>query len=112
MAEYALTEIGNYDVLMCESGSQALEKIEAYMPDLILVDLRMPELDGTETITKIRKIPMLKDTPAIFITAEIVPPEIAELMSHDGAVIGLIHKPIVPEELGKVVQSLWNSHSS
>ncbi len=110
MAEHALTEIGNYDVLMCESGAEALGKLEAFMPDLILIDLMMPELDGVETVSEIRKIAPFKSTPAIFITAKIVPPEVVELMSQDAAVIGLIHKPYEPEEISKVVQSLWNSH--
>jgi CheY-like chemotaxis protein len=93
MAEYALTNVGNYDVLICESGAEALEKIEDFAPDLILIDLMMPELDGIATISEIRKIELFKNTPAIFITAKIVPPEIAELVSHDAAVIALIHKP-------------------
>lgn len=109
MAEYALTNIGNYDVLMCESGADALEKIEGYAPDLILVDLMMPELDGPETISEIRKMTSFKTTPAIFITAKIVPPEIAELMSYDAAVIALIHKPFDPDEISETVQSLWDA---
>lgn len=109
MAEYALTKIGNYDVLMCESGAEALEKIEDYAPDLILIDLMMPELDGTATISEIRKIESFKNTPAIFITSEIIPPEIVELMSHDAAVISLIHKQFDPDELSEIVQSIWNS---
>jgi len=112
MAEYALTEIGNYDVLMCESGADAIEKIEGYKPDLILIDVMMPGLDGPETITEIRKIAMFKETPAIFITAKIIPPEVAELMSHDSAVVGLIHKPFDPDDISNMVQSLWNSHFS
>ncbi len=111
MAEYALTKIGNYDVLMCESGAQALEKIDGYKPDLILIDVMMPGLEGPETISKIRKFELFKNTPAIFITAKIVPAEVADLMSHDAAVIGLIHKPFAPDEISKIVQSLWDSHA-
>ncbi len=110
MAEYALTEIGKYDVLMCESGMEAFEKIGEFKPDLILIDLMMPELNGPETISQIRKMASFKNTPAIFITAKIVPPEIAELMSHDAAVVGLVHKPFDYKELSEIIQSLWNSH--
>ncbi len=109
MAEYALTYIGDYDVLMCESGVEALEKITDYAPDLILIDLLMPELDGPATISEIRKMPSFKNTPAIFITAKIVPPEISELMSQDEAVIALIHKPFDPEEISNIVQSFWDA---
>lgn len=109
MAEYALTEIGKYDVLMCESGAEALAKIEDYKPDLILIDFMMPDLDGPETLSQIRKMALFKATPTIFITAKIIPPEVVDLMSHDAAVIGLIHKPFDPVEISKIVQSLWNS---
>lgn len=111
MAEYALTNIGNYDVLMCESGAEAIEKIEDFAPDLILIDVMMPELDGPMTISKIRKIPPFKHTPAIFITAKIIPPEVVELMSHDAAVIALIHKPFDPDEISERVQSFWDSQT-
>ena len=67
------------------------------------------ELDGPETISQIRKIASLKNTPAIFITAKIVPPEVADIMSHDAAVIGLIHKPYDPNEISNIVHSLWSS---
>lgn len=110
MAEYALTNVGNYDVLICESGAEALEKIEDFAPDLILIDLMMPELDGTATVSEIRKIESFKNTPTIFITAEIIHPEIVELMTHDAAVISLIHKQFDPNELSEIVQSIWNSH--
>jgi len=63
MAEYALTEIGGYDVLICESGAQALAKIEDYKPDLILIDFMMPLLDGPETMSQIRKMEFFKTTP-------------------------------------------------
>jgi len=112
MAEYALTEIGGYDALMCEGGAEALSRIEDYKPDLILIDLMMPDLDGPETMSKIRKIPLCKTTPAIFITAKIVPPEVTELMTHDSAVIALIHKPFDPDEISQIVQSLWDSWTS
>ena len=112
MAEYALTYNGNYDVLMCESGAEALDKIDEFAPDLILIDVMMPELDGPTTISEIRKIASFKNTPAIFITAKIIPPEVVELMSHDAAVIGLIHKPFDPDEISNRVQSFWDSQTN
>lgn len=112
MAEYALTEIGKYNVLTCESGAQALEKIEDFAPDLILVDLMMPGQNGTATISEIRKIASFKNTPVIFITAKIVPPEITELMTHDSAVIALIHKQFEPDEISQIIQSIWDSQAN
>jgi len=60
VAEYALTQIGDYDVMICESGEEALAKIEEYNPDLIVLDVMMPDLNGPQTLTKIRKMELFK----------------------------------------------------
>jgi len=109
VAEYALSEIGGFDVLICESGAIALEKIEQYKPDLIVLDVMMPELDGPLLLAKIREIELFKTTPAIFITAKIFPNEVAELKSCDDGVISVIPKPFDPITLSKIIQSVWNS---
>jgi len=107
IAEYALTKIGSYDLLMCDSGEEALEKIEAYNPDLILLDVMMPEIDGPETLSRIRKLQRFKTTPAIFITAKIFPSEVADLLSW-GA-ISVISKPFDPVTISANIQSAWDS---
>ena len=68
VAKYALSEIGEYEVLMCESGTEALAKIEEYNPDLIILDVMMPELDGPQTLSQIREIESFKTTPTIFLS--------------------------------------------
>lgn len=109
IAEYALKSIGEYDVLMCESGEEALAKIDDYNPDLILLDVMMPELSGPETLSKIREKKLFKTTPVIFITAKIFPCEVADLMSCDKDVIGVIPKPFDPNTISKSIQSAWDS---
>ncbi|MBX2869575.1 MAG: response regulator [Acidiferrobacterales bacterium] len=106
VAEYALTNIGNFDLLMCESGEEALTKIEEYDPDLILLDVMMPGIDGPETLSRIRRIARFKTTPAIFITAKIFPSEVHDLMSY-GA-IDVIAKPFDPVTLSSRIQSVWD----
>lgn len=112
VAEYALTQIGAYDVLMCESGADALEKIEEFNPDLIVLDVMMPELDGPQTLSKIREIELFKETPAIFITAKIFPVEVNQLKSCDSRVIEVISKPFNPILISKTIQSVWESSFS
>lgn len=111
-AEYALTKIGNYDVLMCESGAEALAKIDAYKPDLILLDVMMPDLDGPSTLSKIRDKTSFKFTPAIFITAKIFANEVADLMSSNTGVIGVIPKPYDPTTISASIQATWDSSFS
>ena len=112
VAEYALTQIGDYDVLICESGAEALEKITSYKPDLIILDVMMPDLDGPQTLLRIREIDLFKDTPAIFITAKIFPNETEELKSCDARVIGVIPKPFDPITISNTIQTTWNSSIS
>jgi len=109
VAEYALTQIGEFDVLICEGGFEALAKIEGYDPDLIILDVMMPELDGPQLLSKIREVTKFKSTPAIFITAKIFPNEVAELMSCDDNVISVIPKPFDPVTISETIQSVWNS---
>ena len=109
VSEYALSEIGEYDVLICESGAEALEKIADYHPDLILLDVMMPRLDGPQTLGKIREIELFKSTPVIFLTAKIFPNEIAELMACDDGVLAVIPKPFDPVTISDTIQATWNS---
>ena len=112
VAEYALSKIAEYDVLTCESGTEALAKIEEYNPDLIILDVMMPELDGPQTLSQIREIESFKTTPTIFITAKTFPNEVTDLMSCDADVIGVIPKPFDPITISTTIQSIWNSSSS
>jgi len=112
IAEYALTEIGKYDVLVCEGGEDALAKIEDFNPDLIISDVMMPGLDGPQLLSKIRKIKKFKSTPVIFITAKIFPSEITDLMSCDADVLEVIPKPFDPIEISAKVQSTWDLYCS
>jgi len=109
VAEYALAEIGKYDVLICEGGLEGLAKIEEFNPDLIILDVMMPEIDGPQTLVKIREMKLLKTTPAIFITAKIFPAEVAELKSFDANVIDVIPKPFDPISISKTIRSTWES---
>jgi len=111
-AEYALTDIGKYDTLMCDSGQKALDKIEEFKPDLILLDVMMPNLDGPTTLSLIRKLEPFKTTPAIFITAKILPNEVAELMSCDANVMEVIAKPFDPIKISAYIQTIWDSRFS
>ena len=59
----------NVDIRIATSGEQALERVEAIMPDLILLDVMMPGIDGYETCSQLKKMEKIKDIPVIFMTA-------------------------------------------
>ena len=93
----SLTRIGKWEVVEAESGSQALEQARAEQPDLILLDVMMPGMDGVTTLTELRKEPATAEIPVIFMTAKAQPHEIARY--HELGAAGVITKPFDPMEL-------------
>jgi len=64
-----LMEQNNYEVRVAANGEQALEVVSAYDPDLILLDIMLPGIDGYEVCQKIRGNPKFKHTKIIFLSA-------------------------------------------
>lgn len=77
IAELALEDEG-FELTLCSSGEEALEVALKLKPDLIILDVMMPGLDGPATLIKLREFSHLKETPTIFMTARIQPAEILE----------------------------------
>jgi putative two-component system response regulator len=75
--EFYLSTIGNvlkdkYEVITAKSGKDTLEYLQnGIVPNLFLLDIFMPELDGWETFLRIRKISSLQDVPIVFVTSAI-----------------------------------------
>ncbi len=90
----ALEFVCEFTVEPCASGFQAIEKAATFGPDLMLLDVMMPGMDGPQTLSKLRQIPGLEATPVIFVTAKAMPAEIAHFKSL-GA-LGVIVKPFDP----------------
>jgi CheY-like chemotaxis protein len=65
----ALEQLGGYAVLTAANGFRALELARQAAPQLLLLDLDLPGMDGVETLHRLRRIEGLQDVPAIFLTA-------------------------------------------
>ena len=89
-----------YDVLLAESGREALKKISGKKLDLILLDIAMPEMDGIETFRRMKE-DYLIETPVIFLTASGDEDDVLNAISL-GAV-NYLKKPFRPQELLKRV---------
>lgn len=101
----ALESIGGFEVKACASGREALQEAPAFQPDLLLLDVMMPGMDGLETLAALRKTPELKQTPAAFMTAKVQPAEIEKLVSLQ--VIEVLAKPFDPLELPNSLREAW-----
>jgi CheY-like chemotaxis protein len=91
-----------------ESGAQALHELPSLRPDLVLLDVMMPGMEGTEFIQRMQGNPSLSATPVIFITARAMPEEVARFLSL-GA-IGVIAKPFDPMQLPQEISAYWQAH--
>ena len=107
MVKFNLEGTGEYEVRTETQGSQAIQAAHEFNPDLIFLDVVMPDMDGPEIASQLRKDPKLKNIPFVFLTATITP---GELCSFEGAVAGLpfLAKPVCLEDLIKCVQQYIN----
>ncbi|MBL1143285.1 MAG: response regulator [Proteobacteria bacterium] len=104
VARISLETVGGFIVKICASGKEALQVVEDFKPDLILLDVMMPDMDGPATLLEIRKIASLKNVPAAFMTAKVQANEIEHFYSL-GAV-DVIPKPFDPMTLAERVGKL------
>lgn len=105
VARLALEMLGGFTVEICSSGSEALEKIAAFGPQLILLDVMMPGMDGPTTLVRLRELPQFVATPAIFMTAKVQPAEVAAYKALGAA--DVIPKPFDPMTLAAQVSEIW-----
>jgi two-component system OmpR family response regulator len=105
VATFALKMVGKFTVEACASGEEALEKAVAFAPQLLLLDVMMPGMDGPTTLARLRELPEIAAVPAIFMTAKVQPQEVSryrELGSLD-----VISKPFDPMTLAASVRGIW-----
>lgn len=110
IAKIALEDIGGFTVKYCQNGKEALSVIEEFHPDLLLLDVMMPEMDGPTTLKKLRENSKIKNVPAIFMTAKIQPNEIIQYQ--EMGVVDVITKPFDPMKLAENIRSTWDKYSS
>jgi len=93
---YNLSKEG-YEVLTASNGADAIRIAKEQRPDLIILDIMMPKMDGIETCRQIREIDKLKNTFVVFLTAR--EEEFVEIMGFSAGADDYIAKPIKPRAL-------------
>ena len=109
VAKLALEEVGGLKVLVCASGAEAVDKAPGFRPDIIVLDVMMPGMDGTDTLKALHRLPELATTPAIFLTAKAMPDEIERY--RELGVLNVIAKPFDPMTLADQVRKIWEKKS-
>ncbi|MFP5282032.1 MAG: response regulator, partial [Actinomycetes bacterium] len=103
-ATLALQIVGGWEVDTASSGEAAWRSAVARRPDVVLLDVMMPEVDGVSTITRFRADDRTRDLPVIFLTAKSADAASVEWLDLDLA--GVITKPFDPMTLADEVTAL------
>jgi two-component system, OmpR family, response regulator len=110
VVQATLRLVAGLDVHTAGSGEQAIDLAYELRPDLILMDVMMPGLDGPATLKRMRNSELIDKIPVVFLTAKVLPEEVARFLRL-GA-IGVIAKPFDPLKLGEEVLALWEGTRS
>ena len=104
LVAFSLENIGGFQVVKARNGVEAVEVARTEIPDLILMDVRMPRMTGVEACAKLKTIPETKDIPVVFLSAMVHEQEIQQ-----GMVVGAteyVLKPFAPDVLMAKVREI------
>lgn len=101
----ALTVVDDFEVKQCSDGRSAIAAAADFRPDLLLLDVMMPEMSGQQLRAEIAEMPGLEDVATIFVTAKAEDDFTSKLCS-DGA-LGVITKPFDPMTLAGEIRDIW-----
>ena len=103
----ALEKLGGFEVLSCQSGQAALEQVRDFAPDLILLDVMLPNMDGIELVRQLGQLLDLQQTPVVFLTGHLQPERSQELRQL--GVRQVLSKPFDPLQLAAQLQQIWEA---
>lgn len=103
VATYAMESIGGYHVKACADGREALEALDGFDPELVLLDVMMPDIDGPSLLPMLRA---RSGVPVVFLTARTDPDEVEGYKSM--GVLDVIAKPFDPLSLPASIAAIWN----
>ncbi|MFM9841307.1 MAG: response regulator transcription factor [Cyclobacteriaceae bacterium] len=108
LLKYNLEKQG-YDVRTAGEGAEGVEIAKKFHPDLVLLDIMMPKMDGVEACRQIRAMPELVNTFIVFLTARAE--EYSEIAAFDGGADDYILKPIKPRALMSRISAIFRRDS-
>lgn len=105
IAEMALATVGGLDVLACGTGGEALRRVDEFDPQLAVVDVMMPGMDGPGLMAELRARPATRALPIVFMTAKVQPEEMTRWRTLGAA--DVIAKPFDPMGLADRLRAIW-----
>lgn len=107
IAMIGLADVGGFQVTGCNDGQEGIERAMMLKPDLILLDMMMPEMDGVQTLAKIKEHAEISGIPVVFMTARAQPGEIEGYIKMGAAAV--ISKPFNPMTLSQKMMDIWKN---
>jgi two-component system, OmpR family, response regulator len=108
VARVALEVVGGFQVLSCSCGQDALDQVQDFDPDFILLDVMMPGMDGPQTLERLSQLVDIRMIPVAFMTAKVQPSEIEHYRSLGAR--DVIIKPFDPMQLAAQIRSIWSQN--
>lgn len=105
VARMALEAVGGYTVEMCSGGQQALDVVEQFGPDLVLLDVMMPDMDGPTVLQHLRERTATARLPIVFMTAKAQAHEVSAY--REMGALDVISKPFDPMTLSAKLAEIW-----
>ena len=103
-------EVLGYDVTVAQDGQEAVQKATAEPPDVIVMDMLMPKMDGFQAARSIRQNPKTKDIPILAATALARPGDREKCL--ESGCDGYIAKPFTHKQLGAAIDKLFEAQSN
>lgn len=103
----ALERIGGFEVLSCASAQAALDEVRTFAPDLILLDVMLPQMDGIELLRQLAGLVDLQQTPVVLLTGHLERERLAELQQM--GVREVLQKPFDPLQLTAQLRAIWEA---
>ncbi|MCQ4286466.1 response regulator [Pseudomonas stutzeri] len=104
----SLEKLGGFEVLSCASGQEALARAQLFAPDMILLDVMLPQMGGLELLRQLSSLIDLQHTPVVLLTGQqdepASPAELRQL-----GVRKLLRKPFDPLQLAAQLKEVWNA---
>ena len=107
VSRIALETVGGFEVAVCDSGAELLRRLPDFSPDLIIIDVMMPDMAGPEVLARVRQVPGFGETPVVFLTGMINSNELKNLRNSGAA--DVILKPFDPMTLADRIGGVWGA---
>lgn len=110
----SLQSVGKFETVLASSAAEAIALARSERPDLILMDMMMPGMDGLEALAELKRLPELKAIPVLFMTARVQRDEVEQYLRL-GA-IGVVQKPfdpmLLPSEIRRILEAFQRSQEA